>query len=222
MPTYIKFLNTDLTHNGLTYKVGLNVDHLPFVGSGSCSAGGIYFAELSHWTEWAHMGTNAALVRIPDDAQVYREPCGTKLKADKIEIVTIVAMEGDWVQNLFKDCPDSLLEIVSSRGEAIRFVKDQTPEICMAAVTYYGYSIEYVKEQTLEVCLAAVTQNGHALQFVKEQTPEICMAAVTNGSRKYCASCHGARRTTRTCVKDQTPEICLAAGTQNGMLSDVQ
>ena len=205
MPAYIKFLRDGLTHNGLTYKVGINVDPIPFVGSGSCSAGGIYFSELSHWTEWTHMGTNAALVLIPDDAQVYREPCGTKLKADKIEIVKIVdMMEGGWIQNLFKDFPNFLLDLVSSGGEVIRYVKDQSPELCLAAVTQCGDAIKYVNEQTPEICLAAVISSGWTLNYVKEQTPEICLAAVTSigHSLEY--------------VKEQTPEICLAAVTSRG------
>ena len=163
--TYIKFLYSDLTHHGLTYKVGLNIDPLPFVGSGSCQAGGIYFAEMKWMGKWMHYGTRFAIVKIPDDARVYKEPCGTKLKADKIEIVKIVDMEGNphWMQTLLDNDPVKILEVVTSHGRALKIVKDQTPEICLAAVTSKGDAIKYVKEQTPEICLAAVTSHGHDL-----------------------------------------------------------
>ena len=194
---YIKFLSSDRTHHGLTYKIGLNTDPLPFVGSGECQAGGIYFSELVHMGKWSHYGTSAALVEIPTDAQVYKEPCGTKLKADKIEIVKIVDMNGDpyWLQTLLDNYPAKILEVVTSVKNAIAYVKEQTPEICLAAVTVNRCAIRYVKKQTPEICLAAVTRYGCAIEYVKEQTPVICLAAVTSsgGALEY--------------VKDQTPEI---------------
>jgi len=133
--TYIKFLNSDLTHHGLTYKIGINIDPLPFVGSGECTAGGIYFTEFKCMEQWLEYGTLAALVKIPDDARVYKEPCGTKLKADSIEIVKIVDMKmgPHWMQTLLDNDPDKILDAVTQNGFALKYVKEQTPEICLAA-----------------------------------------------------------------------------------------
>ena len=226
--TYIKFLRSDHTHHGLTYKVGLNIDPLPFVGSGACQAGGIYFTEFNWMGKWTHYGTRFAIVKIPDDARVYKEPCGTKLKADKIEIVDIVDMEGNphWMQTLLDNDPVKILEVVTSCGKALKYVTDQTLEICLAAVTNYGFSLMYVKEQTPELCLAAVTSHGWALDFVKDQTPELCLAAVIsdglalenviNQTPEICLAAVTEYGGALQFVKDQTPEICLAAVTTNG------
>ena len=44
---FYKFLNDDLIHCGLKYKIGLNVDILPFNTDDEWAIGGLYFCEKS-------------------------------------------------------------------------------------------------------------------------------------------------------------------------------
>jgi hypothetical protein len=86
---YIKILSNDWKHKGFQYKEGMNIDTRPFNPSGSCLGGGLYFTDEEHFTEFIQYGTKIADVEIPDDAQVYADPCGEKWKADKIIIKNI-------------------------------------------------------------------------------------------------------------------------------------
>lgn len=43
--SFHKFLRHDLTHYGMTYKIGLNEDVLPFKPVGDCESGGLYFSD---------------------------------------------------------------------------------------------------------------------------------------------------------------------------------
>lgn len=214
---YIKFINKNLEHRGLTYKLGLNVDPVPFNGSGMCMPGGIYFTEFKNWNLWSRFGNNAAIVTIPSDARVYREPCGLKLKADKIEIVKMFDRSGDknqavWEKNFASFVSDDAGPTMSdatlaSYGNLLQHVSpaNRTAELCLAAVTQNGFALRYVIDQTPEICLAAVTRSGMALIHVIDQTPEICLAAVANkGSALY----H---------VKTKTPELCMTAVKQDGV-----
>ena len=204
MPTYVKTIGSiRVCHE--EYTLGLNVYKHQFRAGGSIHTGGIDFTELVNWNEWRDYETTVALVCIPDDARVCRDPCGTTLKADKIEIVSILKMKGNpWVQMFLNNDPEKILEVVTRNGAALRYVKDQTPEMCQAVVSKKCHYLRDVIDQTPEMCLEAVKQDGYVLMFVKNQTPEICIAAVKQYGRAI------------TFVKDQTPEMCLEAVTQDG------
>jgi len=204
---FYKFLNDDLKHYDFEYKLGLNVDILPFNPIDECSGGGLYFCEESNChIFWKDYGKKLALIEIPDDARVYVER--DKFKADKIIIKDITN---------FDDVPDSFwINILSKNGYAVHqngyvleYVKNQTEEICKLAVQHHGYALKYVKEQfkTEEICKLAVQQYGLALEYVKEQTDKICKLAVQQDglALQY--------------VKDPflTEEICKLAVQQNGL-----
>ena len=196
---YIKLVNKNEKHHGMTFHLGLNVDPVPFQTDRICAAGGIYFTKADYFSKWFYdfyAQWYIYDVTIPDDAQTFIEP-GFKMKADKVILEN---------RQCIYDVPELCLAAVKRHGWALQFVKEQTPEICFAAVTQDGYALQFVKEQTPELCFAAVAQNELALRFVKEQTPEICLFAVTQYG---CALQY---------VKEQTPEICLTAVTQYGCL----
>ena len=44
---FYKFLNNNLLHKTVRYQLGLNVDHVKFDPSGTCSEGGLYFCKES-------------------------------------------------------------------------------------------------------------------------------------------------------------------------------
>ena len=87
--TYYKFVRDDYTHNGFVYKLGLNIDHLPFNPSGSCESGGLYFTDLEHVLEYSDYGHLVAEIELPDNARIYKDPNGNKWKADRFIIKQI-------------------------------------------------------------------------------------------------------------------------------------
>jgi hypothetical protein len=84
---YYKFLHKDLTHNGFKYKLGLNVDTIPFYTLQPCSAGGLYFTTPENLWRYSHFGSLIGEVEIPPDAKIHFED--DKAKADKIIIKSI-------------------------------------------------------------------------------------------------------------------------------------
>ena len=84
MTKYYKILNEKENHRDFQYKTGLNVDTVPFNPSGKCQPGGLYFSEVKDIFVYLDYGPYIREVVLPNDAKVYKEPCGTKLKADRI------------------------------------------------------------------------------------------------------------------------------------------
>ena len=166
--TYYKVVRDDLTHHGFTYKLGLNVDTLYFNPSGSCRPGGLYFTDIDNLGTFFDFGNLIAFIKIPIDAQVYSEPCGSKWKANRIIIEKFVTIDSYW--HNYKFC----IKAVKHDGFALQYVKNQSPELCLVAVKN-GCALQYVKAQSPEICLESVAQDAFALEYGKEQTPEICL-----------------------------------------------
>jgi hypothetical protein len=70
---YYKLLRKDLCHHGFQYKLGLNVDTVPFNPSGSCEAGGLYFTDMAHLHLFDMFGDLIGEIEVPADAQIYKE-----------------------------------------------------------------------------------------------------------------------------------------------------
>ena len=77
-----KCTNDDECHNGLQYHDGLIIDPLPWNPHGSCSPGGIYYADDEHILKFLGAHSWVREVTIPDDAKVYAED--SKFKADRV------------------------------------------------------------------------------------------------------------------------------------------
>lgn len=85
---FFKILRADLTHHGLTYREGLNVDPLPFDPTEQCGPGGIYYADQEHIGSFTHYGDLIARVTLPPDARcVAVGP--DKFKADRVVLSDI-------------------------------------------------------------------------------------------------------------------------------------
>ena len=194
LDTFIKFMNDNNIHHNFKYKIGLNIDTLPFNPSEQCKQGGLYFTSFDYFTDYfIGYGNYFCLVTIPDDALVYEE--NTRWKANKIIINKRIHIE-DYVSTLSHDI---IMKLIQQNGQILEYVKEQTPELCIEAVKQDGDALHYVKEQTPEICMEAVKQKGYVLKYVKEQTPEICMEAVKH---KGLALQY---------VKKQTYDICMVA-----------
>src|ERR1039457_555607 len=87
-----KATNLTETHNGLAYHDGLVVDPLPFNPSGSCEPGGIYYADEDNISLFLGSAAWVREVTIPPDANIYPDPDGDKVKANKVILGPRVAL----------------------------------------------------------------------------------------------------------------------------------
>jgi hypothetical protein len=62
-----------MKHHGFEYKLGWNIDTLPFNPSGLCSYGGLYFTDLCHLHEYVTYGDIIATVHLLPTEKVYTE-----------------------------------------------------------------------------------------------------------------------------------------------------
>lgn len=112
----LKFLRRDMTHNGYTWKEGLNVDP-----NFSANEKGFYFFNDFHQIKkYYYFGPRLALIKVPDDAQVYIEDrC---FRADRLEVVKVTKSEEELLQfykrNLPKENPRSIGHEMSSHAAA--------------------------------------------------------------------------------------------------------
>lgn len=225
---YYKLLHKSLIHHGFEYKLGLNIDIVPFNPSDNCLGGGLYFFneyQLLRWNKYIKDIYYISEVDLPVDAKIYHEE--GKSKADKIILKNLeifdegnlekyvnlnlnknkcleVVRQNVHVLEYVKNQPlEICLKVVRQNAYALKYVKNQTDKICLEAVKQNGLVLEYVKNQTVAICLEAVRQNGNALRYVKNQTEDICLEAVKEygSALKY--------------VKTQTGEICLEAVKQH-------
>jgi hypothetical protein len=177
--TFFKFLREDLTHRNFTYKLGENVDVIPFNPSGRCKAGGLYFTTINHIFEFMDFGTQIGIIMLCPDSKVYIEEEGNKYKTDKFIIEEVVSVE-EFIDRFF---PPLVSETVEQNGLALRLIENQTDEICLKAVKQNGFALRYVNNKTDKICLEAVKQNGLVLRFVEKRTPEICSEAMRQNYR---------------------------------------
>lgn len=225
--TYYKCLRQDLTHHGFKYQLGLNVDIIPFNPTGSCQPGGLYFTDKENLYEYFNHGYLIADIRIPKNAQVYRDPDENKWKADKIEILSITPRCFHSIFNSY----EYWLGIVQKKGYALEFTPEEfktkelykvalqddgcylmnVPEefkdqdICLTAVQKDGLALQFVPTnlRDYELCSKAVAQNGFAFQYVPDKIKDefICMLAVQQrGGMLYYVPNHL-----------KTKQMCMAA-----------
>ena len=217
--TFYKVVRKDLTHNTVIYKLGLNTDPLKFNPNGSCKSGGLYFTDIAHLGRFYKYGELVAIITIPEDARVYRDPAEDKWKADRFIIERFESIDSYWSDRTF------CLEAVKRYGYALEHVKNHTQEICLEAVKQNGCALRHVEEQSHEICLEAVKQDGYALIYVENQTQEICLETVKrdgyaleyveNQTQEICLEAVKQRGYALRYVENQTQEICLEAVKQN-------
>ena len=89
---YYKVIN-EKGHYGVKYKLGLNIDPLPFNPNkdDECVEGGIYFSDSDDVFHYFHYGDYVAEIEIPADAKVCVNDNWDKARADKIIINKIMS-----------------------------------------------------------------------------------------------------------------------------------
>lgn len=241
---FLKIARSDLTHNGLTYKLGINEDIQTFNPNGSCTKGGLYFSTSNLVWKFIAYGTLVATIELLPDALFYIDPDGDKFKTNKFIITSLVTLKeyfcnksdviqmdavkinGFIIQYVPKQTEELCVAAVKYNGCVLKYISTQTDKICLAAVKVDGHALQYVLNQTNEICLTAVKENGYALQYVHIQTEEMCLVAVSldsyalmyvhNQTEKICLAAVQRDGYTLKYVKKQTEEICLAAIKNNG------
>ena len=117
---FYKVLVRHCKHHNFTYKHGLNIDHIPFNPTESCSEGGLYFTELNKLPLWIYLDSvYIAKVTIPPDASVYAE--ANSFKADKFVLdfdnKVLVHELYIWTDN------DLCKQVLSQNADLLRFIK---------------------------------------------------------------------------------------------------
>ena len=173
---FYKIIRSDRNHYGHIYTEGLNVDRVKFNPSGSCLEGGLYFTDKSHLGRFYNYGDQVAVITIPDDALVYKDPDGDKWKADCIYIQRFEPISMYW-----KD-PEFYIDAIKHNGYALQYIETQTNEMCILAVKCKPLALQYVRKdlQTSEMCTYAVERIPLAFMYVKKdlQTSDMCIKAI--------------------------------------------
>ena len=72
---YFKITNRKENHRGFQYKDGMNSNTEPFVPSGCCSGGGLYFTSLENLHMFSQFGVNIRPIIVPSAVPIYDEVC---------------------------------------------------------------------------------------------------------------------------------------------------
>jgi hypothetical protein len=173
---WYKLLNANLKHFGVEYKEGLNVDPVPFDPTGECQPGGLYFTHFD-FVAYCRQNMNwtyIANVTLPEDARVYIEPCGRKLKADRIVLSNIRPLS----EFLATVHGNTLQLMVEENPWLLEHITKQTEWMCLTAVRSRGYLLQFVQQQTDEIRMAAVKQDPWALKWADKPSSELARVAL--------------------------------------------
>jgi hypothetical protein len=88
MTKYFKVLADDLIHHGYKYKLGLNVDTLPFNPNDSCGPGGLYYTTEEQVLSYSDYGS--LIAEVEPMGQTYKDPECDKWITDQLYVKSIV------------------------------------------------------------------------------------------------------------------------------------
>jgi hypothetical protein len=152
------------------YKLGLNIDTVPFNPSGSCKSGGLYFTTAEYIHCYFYMGDYIAFIEIPPNARVYKDPSNRKFetttgdfyKADQIFITKIIPIH-EFLQSKSEKYIEQLLR---HDGMMLRHVENQTDKFIKLAINQNPSAFKFVKNKTFEICKFAVSQDGNNMIYL--------------------------------------------------------
>ena len=194
---FLKFMHDDDQHYGMKYVTGRNHDIEPFINSGQCEKGGIYFVTIGHFNEYYRLFGSlskekyARRVRIDDDALIYIER--NKLKCNKIiledRMKKKVLVKKLITETLRNGHPEVIHQIIEIDGRSIKYIdqKIMTHDMMIHGVKRDGLSIRYIDQNNKnidEIIMEAVKQNGMSLQYIDPKLiiDQIRMEAIKNHS----------------------------------------
>lgn len=167
-PTYPNGYRVD--HHYFEYKLGLNIDKVPFNPSGSCKSGGLYFTTAECLHNYFHMGDYIAFIEIPPNARVYKDPSnkfretttGDFYKADQIFISKIIPIH-EFLQSKSEKYIEKLLK---QDGMNLKYIENQTDKLVKIAINQNPSAFKFVKNKTFELCKFAVSQCGNNMIYL--------------------------------------------------------
>lgn len=152
--TLCKILSEDMTMQNFQYKLGMNEDINPLAMEGSCMEG-LYFCPIQDICRFLYYGTKLALVRIPDDEDVYVDIW--KFRTHRLEVKKIMHLN-----------EVSTWEYLIQNGADVAL--DNNKSIQYSAQNGYLEVINYLREHITDVpdnyLLQLAAQRGH-LHVVK-------------------------------------------------------
>ena len=174
-----KILKANLGHYGMQYKLGENIDILPFNNSNTCSPGGLYFTDLQNIFEYIMFGKNIGNIKIMDDSRVYIE--NGKCKTDKFILNDIQSIKS-FVENSSENVQS---KAVKNDGCLIKYIKNPSENVQLQAVKNNGWAIEYIKNPSENVQLEAVKNNGSSIEYITNPSENVQSKAAKNDMLKF-------------------------------------
>jgi hypothetical protein len=87
---FYKIINNDFKHYNFEYKLGLNVDTIPFNPKGTCKPGGLYFSDEKNIQNYFQYGDYIVELKLLPDAVYYVED--KKYKTNRLYICKVVSL----------------------------------------------------------------------------------------------------------------------------------
>jgi hypothetical protein len=94
---FYKFISKNMIHHNFEYKLGLNVDIIPFDPNSCCRPGGLYFTTLKYIIDYYEHGSILAEIGIIDDSLIYIDDL-QQFKANKFNITKLMKNEIDIIE----------------------------------------------------------------------------------------------------------------------------
>jgi hypothetical protein len=165
---FVKLLTYNATHNGMTFKKGLNEDKVTFLPYGQCNPGGIYFIRITDVLNWLNyngkcMAYYMFVENIPNDAETYVE--NDKFKASKL----ILSEKYDLREYLLKTY--RMNQIITQLSINYSCNREEVKDF----IEFYFSDQE--EKKTLEL----IKKDSNYYCFVINKTPSIMMAAIHRG-----------------------------------------
>ncbi len=171
MTKYFKVLADDLIHHGYKYKLGLNVDTLPFNPNDSCGPGGLYYTTEEQVLSYSDYGS--LIAEVEPMGQTYKDPECDKWKTDQLYVKSIVPIS-TWLSGKSRKFQYIM---VKRDPSSIRYIIDPAEGVQLVAVKIDGDSIQYIKDPSEAVKLAAVKNKVH-LWHIKNPSEPVQLAMI--------------------------------------------
>ena len=113
-----KVLRNDFTHYNFKYRLGKNVDILPFNPRGHCSEGGLYFSDIYYIYKFFNLGDLIVDVSIDGNEYIYVDKY--KYKAHSISIFNPRKLD-DIINQLYKNDINIAIQI---SGYTLQYAKN--------------------------------------------------------------------------------------------------
>lgn len=195
-----RMLNPDMKHYGFQWRVGVNVDPLPWNPKGSCLSGGLYFTtydQLQFHASYPVDENWIGRITVDDDEPVWQD--GDKWKAHKVTLSDVVAVHDlddleyfRFISSTFSsfynktsryadgDLKKEWRQLMHYHPVTMQFARHDDWDVCFDLVGLTKRPEEYdlSRKADKDALLRAASKNGHILKFLPRIDEDIAMRAV--------------------------------------------